>query len=469
MRRKSVIGLLTVMIIAVSFGGTAFGQIFIDPPPLYPDPTIYGPNLGAGQCAECDGKNYLGNLMVTETSSGQNQPTTETYIGPFDFDGEPWVIEDANGNVIHAAQFGPDAQYGTPVNSGGYCPTYVSENNKFLFDVCKCPEACVVAPGTRVGIEMIIDADGNFDTHDDGVYFADPDLDKVYFDINQVDLADNTYIWTDQHCTDNDNHEMGLLPDGVATRSFDEIQYYTSYTESKINSKGYYELNMGTRGDPIGGLRNTVIPAENRVVALQSDMEGGYVFRQDDTAKNCLFWIDIPPMRIDPTRTDEITGNVIRVRVRLLFNRQDVICPDCAPPDYCECVIEVARVGCDSPTGTGCMFIPYVLQGISDSVGWSSGVAVTARQDLPETPWCQLTLTDAAGNSAIYRNTAVTPIWTFSMDNELTKFTGDTLVPGAASLLIESNYSIDGYSYLDSGYFGAGVLPRGCGEGACAP
>ncbi|MCP4349430.1 MAG: hypothetical protein GY795_28450 [Desulfobacterales bacterium] len=461
MKRRNVIGLLAVMIIMTGFGGVAFGQIFIDPPPLYTTPGDYGANLGAGLCAECDGKNAMGKIPIPETNVQQNQPTTVTSVGPFDFDGEPWeIVVDPDGdmsddaNWIHRADFGPT----------GYCPSYASEDNKFLFDVCQCPEACVVAEGAQIGIEMIIDADGNYDTVDDGVYFADPDLNEVYFNIIQQELPDNQYVWNNRPC---DEDTMGR-PEGLAsTRAFENITYYRSYTENKINSKGLYELSMGTEGTPIDGMMNTQIQEENRVVALQSDVEGGYVIKAGDTQRHCLFWIDIPAMRIDPTRAAELVGNTIRVRVRLLFNRQPTICPDCNPPDYCECVIEVAKISCDAPSNEGCMFIPYVLYNFE---GWGTGVAVTARQTLPENAWCQVTLTDAEGNSASYKNTAVKNIWAFVLNNELANFTGDTLLPsGAASLRIESNYSIDGYSFLETPTFGASVLPRGCTEGACAP
>jgi len=518
MKRKNVTtGLLTIMIIVLSFGVSAWGQVNIITPPddtilpeKYPDiPDEYAGNLGMGHCAECDwGKKALGRVPTPQTSGGtENNPITRDFLYPFDFDGEAWSsladppAEPAEqpvgfgpygycpgdnvkwtilktGNVIQDSVTGIrslDTSISSPdvMKNGGI-------NNKFLFDVCECSEACEVTEGTRVGIEMLIDADGNFDTHDDGVYFADPDLDKIYFGLYHVQLSPGEYVRTGHPCGEEMMMERIL---GEDTRSFDAIKYYTSYEEMKryniSDGKDLYKVKMKTSGKPFAGNpsegrpTNTRIPVGNRVVALQSEHAGGYVFRgqEIDLGGNCLLWIDIPALRVDPIMASSIEGNKIRLRVRLLFNEEFVLCEDCNPPDYCECIIQVATIGCDTPEPNNCMFFPYAIQNLSP---WGTGIAVTARNDvLPAGAYCKLTVADSAGNTASYTNSKVTRIWPFMLDSDMmSKFTmtkGASILSGPVSLKVDTNYPIHGYSFLTDGTFGAGTLPVGCIAGQCSP
>jgi hypothetical protein len=189
-----------------------------------------------------------------------------------------------------------------------------------MFDICKCPEACKIQAGAKIGIQMIIDIDDNAATVDDGVYFAArpnrQPLNNIYFDIFQAELADNDCtvdngfafcekdatgrpakdpttgkvlpmglgdVYRDQngrltpYWSSDTNHDNDLI-----ARSFGGIQYYTSYTEIKKNERDYYEIKMGGLGQPLGGPVNGAIPPNNRVVALQSNPNTGdyYVYRE---------------------------------------------------------------------------------------------------------------------------------------------------------------------------------------------
>jgi hypothetical protein len=402
---------------------------------------------------------------------------------PFDYDGESWGgINNVNGAVGFGAY--------------GYCQGALpaafnyAENPmrdcKFLFDVCECPDSCEVKPGTTLGIQMIVDVDGDYTT-DDGVYFADPSMQTIWFDIQR---NSNTYCQR----TGEDRPGYSSMSNGFVyydlfgnrvpyikdadhpnstveqVRNFGTIDYYRdiSLKQSVKDGKELCEIIMSSLRTPLGDPYAGPIPDENKARALESRVQTDYMFNETDALGNCWLWIDIPAIRIDPAKASSLIGKQIRVKVRLLFNREiESICERCQPPDYCECELIVATICCEAGAGN-CMFFPYVLQGLQD-MNWSSGIAVTARGDLPADAFCELTLKDASGNKATYKNTNVSEIWTFVLDSIMSEFTGSTLIDGASSLEIRSNYSMDGYSYLDGGNFGAGVLPRGCGAGACAP
>jgi hypothetical protein len=333
-------------------------------------------------------------------------------------------------------------------------------NCRVIFDVCACPEGCETTIGTKIGIQMTILTPG--------VYWAQDD--------NTWDPAGNNGqgwnpIW------------FGVSPAGTSLycgtnaqdRNFGEIKYYQT-VEEKFNDKGKFIRTPKNVGVPADGCL-TSIPAANKVKVLESvlrteDEDYDYAIRAED-ATQCKFWIDIPAMRLDGTAKQ---GDAIQVRITLLWDRVPEFCEDCQPPILCECIRTVGVVCCDQPvvnTEKGCVFFPYVFQG-QDS--WQSGVAVSAlnRTALPDNAKCTLTVQDTAGNTATYVKTDMGNklVWAFVLDQIIGNFTGGAnLVPGAVSLKIESNYRMDGYSFMmaemDGSYFGAGAMARGCTCSTC--
>lgn len=451
MKRKNVIRLLTVMIamlvvVPVAFGSGSRSQITCDP-----------------ACNKCP----VAPVPCPETIQGPQGSTSVTSLSPFDFEGKP-----AQGS------FG----------ATGYVPGYnYSDNNerdcKFVFDVCHCNEACDVRPGTKVGIQMVIKTPG--------VYFADPSMTTVYFDIDE-DQNNFCKVDTQAHPTvttmssadvyyNADGERIGYRPTPAqieqgariesAIRNFGTVKYYRKYTEG-VNSKGYFITTVTDEGAPLSGSRIGAIPDANKVVALQSLMESDYMFTDEDSEGHCYLWIDIPAMRIDPTIA--VDGDNIDVLVRLLFNREfEGICEDCNPPDVCECIRTIGKVcpgDTPAPGDTYCMLFPYVLQNLNP---WWSGVVVMARDDeLPTDAYFELVAKDQDGNMGTYRVTTPTPIWTSVIDSVIPQFTmtkGTMFKPGALSLKVTANYSIHGYSFLTDNNFGAGTLATGCTSGKCAP
>ncbi|MDM8522744.1 hypothetical protein QUF80_05165 [Desulfococcaceae bacterium HSG8] len=502
--------LLIAMVITLVIGGSAFAQQCVKPitstedgrnyltietdgsgnPSTYPLLDYYGPNLGIGHPGECRGCE-VDNVPCPKGSQGQN-PVSDH----FDFDGEKWVDFDLAPYVGHEP--GTDEAGNLMpayIKTYGYCEQDLEEKEepvdpfkRFLFDICLCPEACVVAAGQKISIQMMIDADGNFETQDDGVYFTDTELDKLYFGYYGFRLGDDQYVVQGEDPCQ--RPEMSM-PDGLdntedpnnpgsllsTTRAFKNIKYYKGYTEDKISRKGFYDLSMSgeTARQDLPGLGEKSLSgpilSRSRAVALESVIQrqadgtfsGGYTFTNNED-RNCVLWIDIPAMRIDPFQVDtkNLKGNTVRLRIRVLFNVTDPsICPECNPPDYCEVILDVAKICCDDEgpkEGAGCAFFPYVLQG---SNPWSSGVAITAKQALPANAYCDLTLMDANGLEETYRAGVTNSIWTFMIDDMMPNFSS-AFANGAMSLQVKSNYSLDGYSFLTDGTFGAGTLSRDC-------
>lgn len=438
-------------------------------------------NLSDGHCYNCKCSRGTvdcpGSRPVSGPQGSTSYVTDPAY--PFDFDGRGFE-EDGFGAY-------------------GYCQGYNfnedgTRNCKLIFDVCSCDEACNIEPGAKMGIQMYIMTEG--------VYFADPGMNTIYFDmypsINDICAKNSlaqptvTTMFEAPYFRDADDQEIpgqvdsrgNLLTDpaGWEVRNFGRVEYYWDVTDQD-NSKGKFVSTpynkYGAQEAPLGDAQEGAVPNVNRVRALQSFEESDYMFTAYDTRDargNCKIWIDVPAMRIDPTVAK--AGAVIKLRTRLIFNRRPAgICPECDPPDICECVTEdIGVVCCDTTvpdTGEYCMFFPYVIQGLSGTDNpWSTGIAVSVRPGttLPDDAWVKLELRDTAGTVSTYERQwgGSGLVWAFVMDSQMANFDKE-LVSGPASLKVTSNFSMDGYQFLNAINFGAGSNARGCKAGQCCP
>jgi hypothetical protein len=465
MKRNIVVCLLAVMIAVFGFNLTVFGQV----------------------CKECS-KCPIGNVPCPETKvipgpQGQTTTTTET-VNPFDYDGEPYAGDFGAYGYCKGFNFDADATINDPGDSRRDC--------KFVFDICSCPEACEVVPGSEVGIQMIIKTPG--------VYFAAPAagiVEGINFDIRRSPTEDvNPFCEKNDDGTpkivgmqggeyyyDADDNLVAYRDNATRietgiVRNFPDVRYYRQFREY-TNEKGKFVSEVSTEGTPLAGSKIGALDDANKVVALES--VGEYMFNEfdapsDPTLKRCHLWIDIPPMRIDPTIAQK--GDRVKIVVRLVFNRQQAgICPTCIAPDYCECEREIAIICCDETAvaGQGCMYFPYAL--FNAPGGWSTGIAIT-KNDATVTVAnmeATLTLTDQADNKFTYKKTDfTTPVWAFVLDSIMGSFTpvtpGTTPMGPAGSLKVDGNFSMDGYNFMNAGEFGCGTMPRGCcNNAACGP
>ncbi|QTA84502.1 hypothetical protein [Desulfonema magnum] len=435
MKEKKVLAILIAVIGLFTFATTAIGA----------DEEVNAEAL-CFDCPKCE----PGNVPCYEETTidlGQGRTTTEKKeLNPFDYDGNPT----AEGG------FGP---YGYCEGAGFNKIENPYRNCKLILDICTCPEKCNLLPGEQMGVQMRITTPG--------VFWADPDMNTVYFDLfsgtpeqfpSSMCAVDSSKLPTLTKMTEVDGQ----------VRDFGEVKYYRTVNDVAMTD-GTVSWEMKDEGTPLAGAHTGMVVGNNRVIALESVIDTDYVIQDDDDGK-CKIWIDVPAMRIDSTAKK---GDAINVEVRLLFQREKSgLCPTCNPPRSCGCTRQVGIVCCETADTTkGCMFFPYVIQNYG---GWQAGIGVSALVDeLPNEAWCNLTLKDQKGNIATYKKTDMgnSLVWAFVLDQIMDKF-DKTLEPGVVSLKIESNYRMDGFSFMlgdmNGSYFGAGALARGC-ENSCCP
>lgn len=491
---KKVWVILTVMISVFAFVAAATAD------------DVYNRSTGAwNKCSKCPiGRVPCPGIQIIPGAQGTHTTANEPAY-PFDFDGNAYLAPNPDPTIPYNPPAANIQQRG--FGSWGYAAgdNYgddAERNCKFFFDLCECDDACNLVPGKKMGVEMYIKTPG--------VYFADPVLIEagddygvvgsagkptIHFNIERTwnatagepchidSMAHPTVLQLEEapyylSAVDGSRLPGGSaeVPTGSIIRNFGPIEYYTGFSEGD-NAKGKFEskpAHQYSNEAPLSGAYQGTVPARNRVVALQSFVDTDYMLTEYDAIGECKLWIDIPAMRIDPTVAQE--GAMIQLQVRLLFNREkDVVCPECNPASVCDVTFDVGIVCADAiapEDSEYCMFFPYVLQGLLESDGWSTGIAISSRDDeMPDEAWVELTLKDRAGNSATYKRDSLGKglVWSFVLDSQMENFTG-TLVPGATSLTVKSNYSMDGYQFLNvAGTFGAGSNARGCKPGQCCP
>jgi hypothetical protein len=397
MMTKKVVGLLTAAMLVFGFAMSAQCQDTDNNIPF---------ELDACENCKCPVKNVPcpeTTVIVGEQGSTSTQVTPTC---PFDYDNN------------EAGDLGKDYGY---CASGSGTGLGTDRNCRVIFNVCKCPEACVLERDDQIGIQMTILTQG--------VYWAkDP---KTWDDINGWDTV-----------------RFGIFGKNASTcapylqdKSFGRIKYYQTI-EDKFNDKGKFIRIPRNEGTPAEGCL-TSVPAANRVQVIESEIDTDYTITAAD-AGMCNFWIDIPAMRLDGTAKK---GDAIKVRITLLWDRKhDSLCEDCYPPIMCECIRTVGIVCCDQAEvkeDEGCVFFPYVFQGLQDDSpsSWRSGIAVSAlnRTALPENAKCTLTVQDTEGHTAIYEKTDMGNklVWSFVLDDIIDKFAvvgGGSLKDGAVSL-----------------------------------
>lgn len=424
----------------------------------FPNPTSEGfyPTVNSKQadnyfqvneCANCKCPVKNVPCPTTTTSTGiQGSVITQTSTTcPFDYD------NGVNGVI--------------PGDYGYSTAAAADRNCKVVFNICSCPEACNTQVGTKIGLQMEILTTGVYWANDPNAYDADNAYSTVKFNIYPS-------TWTSAQ----------ICADKTQPKNFGKIRYYLSTAQS-FNTKDKYVRTPKDERSPLGdgsiyagaspvenkGDCFTTVPAANQVKVIESDIATDYTVTVADAGR-CKFWIDIPAMRLDGTAKK---GDAIQVRITLLWNRTvEGLCPDCNPPILCECIRTVGIVCADEVSSdSGCLFFPYVLQGLESTSGWVTGIAISARgTKLPADAYVELTAKDSEGTVATYKKTDMgnTLVWAFVMDREIKNF-NKTLAAGAVSLEVKSNYRIDGYAFMNANMeFGAGEMPRACGT-SCNP
>jgi hypothetical protein len=107
---------------------------------------------------------------------------------------------------------------------------------------------------------------------------------------------------------------------------------------------------------------------------IVTDPDAGYTITAYDQLTKLSYWlIDIPPIRISSSVLHNC--EVISVKIETLDQSSGGICRDCNAT--CECIIDVAKVCCETPTMGSCLF-PYFasLTEPTATQPWWNGIAI---------------------------------------------------------------------------------------------
>jgi len=198
-------------------------------------------------------------------------------------------------------------------------------NCRAIFPICDCADtATTFVAGHTIGVRMTIMVDGAYGQK--GAYWSDPaDADIEFGKYTSKTLACSTAGY-------GSNFGPGTFWKTDATG--------TSTTQ--VNT-----LASGTV---------CAIAAGNQATLLVTNVTAGAVISADDETYKRSYWkLDVPPIRIDPNVLHNC--EVISVKIELLDQSTGGICADCAA--VCECIVDVAKVCCESVSGSASCLYPY--------------------------------------------------------------------------------------------------------------
>jgi len=228
-------------------------------------------------------------------------------------------------NIARGCESGQDDCYPFDFESNIDAPwSYCGEKNQInraVFKICDCiPEMweTVQADDTiDIRMEILVDTGDGPEEGDNGVYWAE----DLASDAIQGNLYDDQIL----ACKDN------------------------KYTDMFYADGGWeYLLEDGTIGYPYTGMDSDCnsLSASNRVVEFRLDDEfgdHGYLVQPEDELEGNSSWaIDIPYMRVDPTRVS--AGDKVWVRICLQLDCDGI----CSDDLECCCEIFIGELCCDT-------------------------------------------------------------------------------------------------------------------------
>lgn len=356
----------------------------------------------------------------------------------FDFDNDPLTPNSSGGLGWHegycAGSFANEGQINQNV-----------DNYRAIMAICDCITGGVntnrFSAGRSIGIRMTILVNGKAGANN-GVYWQgagsttnDEIIMRTFENKNQACAAES-YASINQSG-----------PDVGEQKSFGTVAYYTT-TNPSVNTNNGRNPNDCTPEN------------DQRLITLQSFplKTTGYTVTQQDVDNLVSYWgIDIPPMVV---MSNAPLGGTVQVKIELLDTDSAGICSSCTP--ICECIVDIAKLGCDEVT-TDCVSFPYVVTQIDDTSGWSTGIALTNLSTDVTTPTITVKLIDSTGAVFTTTQSFAKKTDAFMLDSVLTDWTWSPAsmpAPGAAQMQVRGNFKIDGYQFMTDGTFGAGTLGR---------
>ena len=202
-----------------------------------------------------------------------------------------------------------------------------------IFNICNCETAATsFVEGNRIGIRLTLLVNGVAGDNL-GAYWADTAA--------ATNIEFGSYAESSETCTDTAYLSLGT--GGLTDRHFGPGKYYKADGVTEVAA-----TYLGTA---------CVVPAANRAVVVNTNVDSGYLITADDVLnKLSRWWIILPEMRVDPSVVK--ANDVISVRIETLDQASGGICATCRAT--CVCVIEVAKMCPKAPLtiNNSCLF-PY--------------------------------------------------------------------------------------------------------------
>ncbi|MBC2714675.1 MAG: hypothetical protein HF978_05130 [Desulfobacteraceae bacterium] len=241
------------------------------------------------------------------------------------------------GNIARGCETGQDDCYpfdfeGRVDAPNSYCDTYKVDQNRAVFKICDCitdGDFETVVAGDTIDISMEILVNG--ESGDNGVYWAE-------------------YVGT----VDGYEHSCG-----VEMETYEDQEDACDDTDYDDCFEGNYEylLADGSVGCVYSG-DDCILDDEERVVKFElenrNEPHGYVVTTADEIDGNASWAIDIPWMRVDPSRV--VAGDKVWVRICLLLDCSGI----CSDDVVCCCDVYIGELCCsfDSAEYAGLIY-PY--------------------------------------------------------------------------------------------------------------
>lgn len=216
-----------------------------------------------------------------------------------------------------------------------YCEYGKGDFHRAIFELCDCYPDIAIGDTIYVSMEIFVDkATGIPEDGDNGVYWAE--------NVGTC-IPVETFEDFEDACDDSSDRP-----------------------EDCFAGEYVYRLANNNVGTPYTG-SDCAVPDANRVVKIEpvAGNNDGFTLTE---AKEATLWIDIPEMRVDPSRITKGWGVYVEICISMDV---DTICFE---TDCC-CLIYIGELCCDDAMETsGYLIYPYFTA--ADS-GWWSGLAVT--------------------------------------------------------------------------------------------
>jgi len=215
-----------------------------------------------------------------------------------------------------------DAVANAAAGTTGYCNVLGGlENYRAIFNICNCANAAVFIPGKSVAVRMEILVNGL--TGERGAYFSGTAVPAT--------MDFDTFANSTAACA-------GVLPHA---KTFGAPSFWRGDGTTAV-------LPAALGVDTV-----CAIAAASRATILTTPASVYTVLAADGPS----WWIDIPPVRIDPTVLKN--GELISIKVSLYDPTLPLpICPSCIQT-ICDCTIDIAQVCCTAVAPTSMLNFPY--------------------------------------------------------------------------------------------------------------